>query len=378
MSQEMMEMLGQLAKTTEVKAAAEKADQVETKAAELSAELAEMKSAREQDALRIKDLEAKASAPKADAPVEVKSIGEQFVESAEFGAYSEAKSKVARVEVKATPTTNTEANTYSQRLAGIVQKPTESLTILAAIPNASASSNSIDYVKENAWVNGAAPQAGEGAVKGESTFTTETVNTPVETIAHWTKMSKQMMEDNTAMVSFINQRMPHGVEKKINAQIISGSGASNELKGLTHTDNHTVYTAGAGSSMIDNLRLALADLEVFEHMPSFFVMHPKDVAALDLSAGTDGHFIAANARTYNAPTIWGVPIVKSQQIAEGKFMLIDSSQVTLWMRNSLALETTQFDQDDFTKNLVTVRAEQRCALTVYNKTGVIYGDLEGA
>lgn len=372
MSKEILDAIAGMATKADIEAPIA---EVKSSVGEVKSVVEEVKGSTDELSIRVKELEAKSTKPQPKD--EFKSIGKQFSESEAYKAVVEGKSKTARIEVKA-PTTNAEAQTYSQRLMGVVPKPLEGLNLLAVIPTGTATSNSIDYVRENTWVDGSAPQAGEGAVKGESTFDFETINTPVETVAHWTKMSKQMMQDNSAVVSFINQRMPYGVAKNIETQVITGTGLSNQLKGLTHVDNHTVYTPAAASGAFENLRRALADMEVLNHTPSYILMNPADVAELDLEAASDGHYIAADARTYNTPIAWGVPIVKTQAVAAGKFFIIDASQVTLWLRSGMEVESTQYDQDDFTKNLYTVRAEQRCALTVYNKTGVIYGDLVGA
>ncbi|HCH6797442.1 phage major capsid protein [Vibrio parahaemolyticus] len=367
MSKEILDAIGQMATKSEIEATV----------APVNEAVAELKSQADEMRSRIREVEAKASAGDIRGAItEAKSIGEQFTESESFVAMAEGKSRSARVEVKAS--TNATGETYSQRLAGVVGKPVEKLTLLDVIPTATATSNAVDYVQENLITDGAAPRADELSAYGESGYTFETKSMPISDVGHFTKMSKNLMADNAAVTSFINGKMPYQVARKVQNQIVSGSGTAGELKGLTHVDNHIVFTPESGKTEFENIRLAIAAMESADLAPSFVVMHPEDVASLDLAKGSDGHLIAADARAVNPDVAWGVRIVKSKAVAKGKFIVVDASQITLWVRQGMSVETSNADQDDFTKGLVTVLATQRCALTVENKVGVIYGDLVAA
>jgi hypothetical protein len=58
----------------------------------------------------------------------------------------------------------------------------------------------------------------------------------------------------------------------------------------------------------------------------------------------------------------------------GKFYVADSNAFQLWTRQAVTVELG-FVNDDFTRNLLTLRAELRAALAVYQPTAVRYGDL---
>ncbi|GAL18524.1 hypothetical protein JCM19235_1947 [Vibrio maritimus] len=51
-------------------------------------------------------------------------------------------------------------------------------------------------------------------------------------------------------------------------------------------------------------------------MPGLVLLHPTDAEKLDLDSIQDGDFRASNPRAYNAPVIWGLPIVKSRQVPQ--------------------------------------------------------------
>jgi len=106
------------------------------------------------------------------------------------------------------------------------------------------------------------------------------------------------------------------------------------------------------------------------HAPSYILMNPVDVAALDKEKGTDDRYLAANPRTGNTASAWGVSIIESQAVTAGTFFMVDPMALSVWVRNALTVETSNSDGTDFTSNLVTILAEQRIALEVSNPYGV--------
>jgi HK97 family phage major capsid protein len=68
----------------------------------------------------------------------------------------------------------------------------------------------------------------------------------------------------------------------------------------------------------------------------------------------------------NVGMIWGLRAVVTVSIAQGT-ALVGAFKYggQIFRRQGLTLETTNTDQDDFIKNLHTIRAEERLALAVF-------------
>jgi len=139
----------------------------------------------------------------------------------------------------------------------------------------------------------------------ESAITFELQTIPVRTIAHWLKVSKQVRDDAPALVSYINNRVAYGVEHRLDSQLINGDGVAPNLSGLLDTGNYTVYTAGAGDTAINNIREAIGLVEAADYAANAVILNPADVQAIDLTVGTDDHYVAADPRSNNQRTIWG-------------------------------------------------------------------------
>ena len=351
----------------EAKFEAKQAEVVE----KLEAKSAELEEANE----RIQDLESKSAVKPAQGVDEIKSLGEMLVDSEEFKQAVDTRTP-RKVEIKAaaSPVTNPVALTYSQRLAGVVQLPQHAPVIYNLLPKVAATSTSVDYVRELTFANATAEQSAEGEAKPLSKVEYEAVSFPIPTFAHHIKVSEQLLQDNAAIASLVNSRMGSKLLEKVDELVLKGTGSGAQMKGLLDASNSTAYTGAQGDNGFDTLRKVMAAMETDGFTPNVVVMNPVDVAALDLEKDSQKAYIAANPRANNAATIWGMPIVKSVQVAAGQFLILDSAYVNIFLRQGATIEVG-FENDDFTKNLRTIRAEMRLGLAVYNKSAVRHGAL---
>jgi HK97 family phage major capsid protein len=74
------------------------------------------------------------------------------------------------------------------------------------------------------------------------------------------------------------------------------------------------------------------------------------------------------------PTLWGLPVVATNTMRDNQFLVANGSMAAqIWDRQSAAIEVSREDSDNFRKNMVTILAEERLALTVYRPTALIRG-----
>ena len=99
----------------------------------------------------------------------------------------------------------------ADRLPGIVGGAFRPLTILDFVNRIPTTSNATEYVRENVFTNNASETA-EGVAKPESDLTFELKTANVKTIAHFIRLSKQVMDDQPALEGYIDRRLRHGVK----------------------------------------------------------------------------------------------------------------------------------------------------------------------
>ena len=116
---------------------------------------------------RLLQIEQKGTAQAEDKPLS--SWGEQFIKSANYGAFAGGNLNKLRVELKNT-LTGSDTNVAPQRNAAIVGGAFLPFAMEALLPSTTTSSNAIEFTKEAAFTNSAA-EASEGAQKAESALT---------------------------------------------------------------------------------------------------------------------------------------------------------------------------------------------------------------
>ena len=310
----------------------------------------------------------------------VEGWGQQLVKSARFEAFARGDSNKCRVEVKNT-ITGGDATVAPNRAAGIVPGAFAPLTLEAFLTSVPTSSNAIEFTKEASYTNSAAETA-EGAEKPESAITFSLVNMPISTVAHWLKISRQLASDNAALAAYVEQRLRYGVNRRVETQLVAGNGTAPNISGILDTGNFTAhgYLSGALGSTLAKMvliRKMMADCWAAGYMPDGILLNPADWATIETELLTTA---AGQARvTYTesgTPRLFGVPVVQSvgmtaDNVAVGAF----GQAYTIHNREGVVVDMSDSDDDNFTKNLITIRAERRLALATEVPAAVRAGDL---
>lgn len=312
------------------------------------------------------------------------SAGERFTNAEEFKAFAGEQRPRGRVivDVKDISSLTTDAAgsvgtlTETDRSPAPVMQPQRRMTIRALLAPGSTSSNTIEYDKETGFTNNAAPVA-EGALKPQSEIQFEDATAPVRTIAHWMRASVQVLADAPALRSIIDQRLRYGLSYVEEQQILNGDGTGQNLSGLV--TEATAYSAAftpASATAIDTLRLAALQVTLAEYGATGFVLNPTDWARIELTKDTQGRYIVGNPQGNLSPTLWGLPVVPTQAMGVDKFLTgAFNMGAQIFDRQNATVEVSTEDQDNFVKNKVTIRAEERLALAIYRPEAFVYGDL---
>lgn len=305
------------------------------------------------------------------------SAGESFVKSDAFNHMKQGSTNKARVELKNT-VIGSDTTVAPNRLISVVDGAYRALLVADAIPQGNTSSNAIEYTRENVFTNAAAERA-ENTAKPESSITYTLESAPVATIAHWIKLSKQVMDDAPQIASHVDGRMRYGVAYRLDSQIINGNGTGANISGILDAGNFTTFTPGVGTNALENIRRALTAVKAADYLPTGIMLNPADCETIDLDKGSDQHFRTADPRTGAPMTLWGLPIIESNAVPAGQFITgAFNMALQLWNRQGITVDLSESDDTNFQSNLVTLRAESRHALTIYRPASIVAGNLEPA
>jgi HK97 family phage major capsid protein len=173
--------------------------------------------------------------------------------------------------------------------------------------------------------------------------------------------------------SNIDYRLRYGLALVEEAQLLKGSGVGNNLNGIY--TQATVFAAPIvvpAPTKIDTIRLMLLQAELALYPATGIVLHPADWAAIELTKDTTGGYIFANPQSLATPALWGRPVVATMS------MTVDTALVgafklgaQVFDREDANVVVSTENQDDFIKNMVTIRAEERLGLAVYRPEAFI-------
>lgn len=312
------------------------------------------------------------------------SAGHRFTDDEGFKSFAAQTRPRGRaiVEVKDITSLSTDAAgsagaiIQSDRRGMQVELPQRRLTIRSLLLPGTTLSGQIEYEREKLFTNNAAAVA-EGTAKPQSELQFEDATASVRTIAHWMRASVQVLADAPALQSIIDQRLRYGLSYVEEQQLLNGSGVGQNLLGLVTAA--TAYAAAGGlvaASQVDTIRLMILQAALAEYPPNGIVLNPIDWAAIEMAKDGQGRYLIGNPQGTVSPTLWGLPVVATQAMGVDKALVgAFNLAAQIFDRQDATVEVSTEDGDNFTKNKVTIRAEERLALAIYRPQAIVYGDL---
>lgn len=360
---------------------------VETKATELQKEVKEVKDASE---LAIKELTGKLEATQKHADEldvklqkagkkadKEKSFSERLYDSlteksAMIMGLKEAKKEGISFNVKVAGTMLISGN-YSGGTVGLSSWDSEFARVpkrqpfLREIITVRPVSSSYVAWAEQASLDGGAGQTAEGAAKTQADFDIVEANKKVEKITSYIKVSKEALADIPYLNSEINTELVELVKVKLDTDILGGTGTTPAIKGILQYAP-TFSVAGSALALgvnmaneFDVIRAAVRQIAVDgkgKFLPNYVVLHPDDAAMMDFVKATDGQYLIPPFVTADGQKVAGLPVIENIGVTTGTFLVGDFRKSNLGIREDINI-SIGYENDDFTKNLVTILAEVR-------------------
>lgn len=267
-----------------------------------------------------------------------------------------------------------------QRIWGPAQFPLRLRDIMPTMPVASGS---VEYTVETSFT----PSAGvvpETQSKPPMAISFAEATAKCATVASVIKVSKQSLMDVGLMNTWLSVRLGYSVNLKEEDMLINGD-ATNSISGLMQLAPAFVYTPATGDTGMDVIAHAIGNLTGKGYVVDGVILNADDYTAMRLLKTTIGSYIFMGEGGKGAddesiwegtPLVWQVPMVVSPSMAPGSFLVGAFQQSTiLFARETLTVEIAFQNEDDFVRNLVTMRAELRSGLAVPVPAGVLKGTL---
>jgi HK97 family phage major capsid protein len=335
---------------------------------------------------KIADLEQKQAVRFDDKP-QRKSPGELLVESDEFKSMLLHQRKSARVEIKTAIVSDYDGGMSQPMVAGdrlnmVWHEPNRQLRIRDILPKGRTTSNTVFFPKEGTFTSAAAVVVGgsptyiaDNVSKPEAALTFTSDSEVVCTIAHWIPVSKQAMDDSAFLAAYVNSRLMYGLKLKEETELLTGTGLLGTISGIN--TNSTAYAQAESPNLystdLDFIADAIRQAQQANYEPNAIILNPRNAWNIYLSKGTDDHYLYANP-TAGAPlSLWGKPVVVTNSQTAGTFTVLDTQTFMLVDREDASVSISYEEGNNFTKNMVTVLAEERICLLAFSTSGCIKG-----
>ena len=264
------------------------------------------------------------------------------------------------------------------RIPGITLEARQTLTVRDLLSARPTTMQVVDFVKVNTPMAIASPQV-EASAKAENAVMFSSVSEKVRTIATWIPASKQILDDFTELMGFINSTLPYYVNLAEEIQLLSGDNTGENLHGLitqAAAFNTGLLSSSKGWNKIDIVGRAIQQITGAKELdPTFVVLHPNDWWEMRLTKDGFGRYILGDPQTNVRPSLFGLDVVYTTSIANGTFLVGSGNPVASEIRDRMEMqvEISTEHQDFFTKNLVAVRGEKRVVLVVKRPNSYISG-----
>lgn len=254
------------------------------------------------------------------------------------------------------------------------------LTIRDLITIGQTDSDAVEYVRVTGVTNNAAavPEAtasgnGSGA-KPESAMALVRVSEAVKTVAHWIPATNRALSDSSQLRTLIDTFLTYGLAEELEDQMMIGDGVGENFTGVEVVSGTTAQAFA--TDVLTTTRKGRTKVRITGRaQPTGWVMHPNDWEAIDLLQDNEKRYFYGGPSVMGSPRLWGLPVVESEAITEGKAIVADWRMAVLWERMSTQISMTNSHSDFFVRNLVAILAEFRAAFGLLRPAAFVICDL---
>jgi HK97 family phage major capsid protein len=323
-----------------------------------------------------------------DQPQQLKSLGQIVIDDDKVKALMEQKNGQARVTIEVkdmlsggslwgSGVSPTSSLVIADRQP-IVPPPMRTLVVRDLLTPGTTSSNAIEYpVETDNPANTGAAVVSEGTRKPQTNLQFDLKSAPVRTVAHYSKASRQILDDAPMLQSYIDGRLRYGLGYVEENELLYGDGTGQHLLGII--PQASAYSAAftpTSLQNIDTLRLASLQATLALYPATGYVLHPTDWAKIELTKDTQGRYIVGDPQNQITPRLWNLPVVATQAMQVSHFLTgAFRLGAQIFDRMSIEVLVSTENEDDFVRNMITIRAEERLALAVYRPAAFVYGSL---
>jgi HK97 family phage major capsid protein len=298
-----------------------------------------------------------------------RTLGENFInhiKSMEIGKRFDvtAPSFKAATDTQASPVAAVDwATTFDRNVVTGVRTP---LVIRDLFGAETISGSTLQYLVEGA-IQGAPAVTAEGATKPQVHFADPTpVTVALKKIACHIKESDEYIDDYPFLASAINGRLLYELG------LVEQNTLVTDLLGTSGIQTGTYAANATAAAIADEILKAAMDVQNGSGFAAdAIVINPADWYVLRVGKdGENRYYGGGYFGDQSIPTLWGIQVCVSTAVTAGTIVVgAFKTCGSVVSKGGVSVESTNSNEDDFEKNLMTIRAEERLALAVRRPAG---------
>lgn len=247
------------------------------------------------------------------------------------------------------------------------------LGILDLINIGTTGSDLVEFVKKTTFTNNAASVA-EGGTAAESVWAFVVASAAVEAIAHRVEVTRRALADAGQLATIVRNDLIYGLREKLNDLVLNGTGTTPQIRGILQTSGITAQAYD--TSLLVTARKGRTKVRTQGRTtPNAFLFSPADNESFDLLMDGENRYYFGGPAALAMPTLWGLPRVEDETLADGTGLVANFKMATLWMREQSAIYVTDSDGTNFQKGIMSMLAEERAAFGVIRPKAFVTLDL---
>lgn len=212
--------------------------------------------------------------------------------------------------------------------------------------------NAVDFI---VWslVAGAAAVVPEKGAKPELEWEPNVTSSSLDTVAGRTSFTRQLAEDASAVVAFINGELQREVSRKVEA----------EAKAALAAATLPAATGPAGAGVSGAIRQGKAVVQAAGYAANGVLISAEDLVAIDIASMT----------MFRGDPLWGLRAVVDPEMDAGDPVIVGDFKTAVqhYRRNAVQLYVTDSHGTNFANNVLDALAEQRCKTVVTRPAALV-------
>jgi len=281
-----------------------------------------------------------------------------------------------RLDIKANQDASdiTNGSDWATMEPGVGQIPTRAPFIRELFQNQNTSSEYVKYNDQETIVRDAKNVAGCAASTHNSKITWQVRTMEIKKVRDFVDVCIDMMEDYDYVQGEITNLVSTDVRLRVDEQLLLGTNTGTELNSVDAVastfaagDYASTVTAANLMDLIQVSSCLISDAgQNNAYSANYVLINPVDWCLLKLTKDANNRYLIPNFITDDGVNIGSVQVIANNLVPAGEMYIGDFTKGTVFSRRGMTVEFGFENNDNFEREIVTVKAYERLNLRVRN------------